>query len=154
LDATIDTVTAREELAATDTSIPEEHVKNVGLAGTRDASGYEVSGALCGMIKKATGAPVRGGTGRLFAPPVFRASELDAGGFDPSGNYHPALDNMSGDMEGSLTGVGSVLGVGGSTLDPVVYSKTRRNRGDANWFFQITGCPVSTRQHWLESRES
>lgn len=153
LDATFVAIDVREELAPGDTSIPASGSHANGAAGTRDASAYECSPALCGMIAKHTNAAVRGGAGRFFAPPVFRKSELLAGGFDNSASYRPAMTTMSGLMDDTLTGVGSVLGVGGSDLTPVVYSRTRRGRGDTNWFFSISSCPVSTIQHWLESRQ-
>src|SRR5262249_11754922 len=147
-------VDVREELAPGDTSVPEAGSHSNGSFGTRDTSDNEVSPAMCALISKHTNAAVRGARGRFFCPPVLRASELDGGGFDPRGPYRPAAAAVRDLIADTLTGVGSVLGVGGSTLTPVVYSRTRRARGDASYFFAITSCDLSSSQHWLESRES
>ena len=64
--------------------------------------------------------------------------------------YMALLNAFAAQLDDSMS-LGSVFP---TTLNPVVYSRTRHLRDDAPFAFRVTSATVNTTPHWLRSRQS
>jgi hypothetical protein len=148
---TVDTLVVREELAAGDTSIPEEGAKSIGLAGTLANADTLLPLGLCMHLKIKTNAAVRSGHGGIFLPPPRVSTSLASQGFFASAaSYYVNAGTLAALLDDNI----QVTSGGFNTwhLSPVVYSRTRRNRADPNWYFGVTQVQRDFTPHWLRSR--
>lgn len=151
--ASIDTVQSlvvRQEVNPTSGDIPAESVQTIGLAGTRSASDQFLAAGLCCLATLDSNAAVRGGKGRMFMPPAYVSSAAASNGTWLSTNAYMTtiktfLDELISSHHIGAAGLGW-------TLAPIVYSRTRRARGDSNYYFDIVAYRQRTIQHFLRSR--
>jgi len=147
---TVSSLLVREELPPGDTGIPAESSQTIGLVGTLAGSDQNLPLSLCVLASVKTNAAVRSGHGRLFLPCPQSAGSLTTNGlwntanafWTNAGTFMTELNNNHGYADGGLTG----------HLATVVYSRTRRGRGDPNYYFDMTGYTLRTKPHWLRSR--
>jgi hypothetical protein len=145
-------LTVREELAPGDSSIPAESVASINLAGTRAPGDTKLPTGLCQLATIRTNAAVRSGHGRLWMPPAVDGASLAATHtFVAAGTYQLANKAFLDELQ--LHHDMGLLGVDGH-LDTVIYSRTRRARGDADYFFDMTAYILRAEPHWLRSRQS
>jgi len=150
--ATVHDLHLLEELAPDDHSIPRFYIKSLEVAGTRSPPTAVLQASLTAMIRLNTNAPVRGAKGRMWAPPPLGSGDVISGGkWDLTGVWGAAVTAF-----GTEWAVTSPHGTG---LDeyhtvPVVYSRTRRRRGEPFYYFGITSAAVDPLQRWLDSRAS
>ena len=69
---------------------------------------------------------------------------------DPSSAYYIAMQAFAGDLETEHT-IGTVVE---HSMRFVVYSHTRRARGDSQYWFRVTSAVPRARPTWLRSRTS
>lgn len=150
-NVTFQTITVTEEVDPNGSAVPDQSVKSIALPGNRAIANTKLAGGLCIVAKLATNAAVRSGHGRLFLPPAYADGEVATGGnWYALGQYWSQaktfLDELMESHDWDLLSDGH--------LDPVVYSRTRRQRGDDNWFFDISAYIMRSKQHFLRSRMS
>lgn len=145
----LQTIIAAEALASDDNSVPEEAAHTIDAAGTRSASDSSLPLAFCGLINLHTDAAVRSGHGWMFAPPLQSSSALTGSEtIDPSSAYWTAMSNFANDLQ-TEHDIGTVIV---HSMRFVVYSQTRRDRGDSQYWFHVTSAVPRARPTWLRSR--
>jgi hypothetical protein len=146
----VDALTVREELAPGSTAIPQEAVQTISALGTRSAPEQFLSQGLCALATLDSNAAIRGGKGRMFLPPAYYSGAASSGGTWLSSNAY--WTNAVTFLNELLTTHHSGAATLGHNLVPVLYSRTRRARGDSSYWFELTGYRLRTRQHFLRSR--
>lgn len=147
----LQTIIAREELAPGDTSVPEEAAATVDALGIRSAGSSSLPLAFCGLINCHTDAAVRSGHGWIFCPPMQKADDLTgAETIDPASIYWNTMVNFGTAVKNTHQ-IGTVVV---HDLHAVVYSHTRRARGDAQYWFDIKSAVPRPRPTWLRSRQT
>lgn len=150
-DTTVNTLTVREELDPASTGIPEEAVQTIGLAGTRTVADTNLPPSMTLLATIRTNAAVRSGHGRVFLlPPVEQAALTGSALWRTTNAYW--INSVTFMAELIQDHTFTVLGVPAGSIDPVVYSRTRRERGDANYYFDVTAYVLRPNPHWLRSR--
>jgi hypothetical protein len=152
-DATLLDLTVREELAPGDHGIPRESVKTIGSAGTRTAADTNLPPSMTLLATVRTNAAVRSGHGRLFLPLPTEQAALTGGAIWRTTNAF-WLNSITFMNELLTQHHWTVLGLTAGNLDLVVYSRTRRERGDANYYFDATAYVLRPAPHWLRSRST
>jgi hypothetical protein len=106
---------------------------------------------MCALMRFPSNAAVKGAQGRNFAPPASASAAL---GFNYTWNtsnaYWTALQALITELKNGFNS-GSWW-TGGWDANMVVYSRTRRNRGEAFYYFDVINASVDSKQHWLRSR--
>lgn len=147
--ATVDDLLVREELDPSSGGIPAQSLQSIGLAGTRALATAELPPSACIVATFVTNAAVRSGRGRMWY------SILDKDNIGATGLVVQAgvcWTNLAAYLD-ELKTIHHVTGtLGGWDLAQVIYSRTRRARGDANYWFDVTGYVRRPTVHWLESR--
>ncbi len=152
-EATVQTLTVREELAPGDSSVPDEGSRSYGTAGTLATGDTVLPRPMCMWVAAHTNAAVRSGHGGMFLPPALASNYLDAGGVIKSTNdYWNAAATLIGDL---LAGHDyTIVPSSAGHLSYVIYSRTRRARGDAEYYFDVTSMTRHPEWHWLRSRST
>jgi hypothetical protein len=147
---TVESLVVRQEVDPNGTAIPAESVQTIGLAGTRSVGDQFLAAGLCCLATLDSNAAVRGGKGRMFMPPAYTSAAASSNGTWLATNaYFTTIKTFLDELLQSHH-VGSA-GTGWS-LDPIVYSRTRRQRADPNYYFDIVAYRQRTIQHFLRSR--
>lgn len=147
---TFDGISVVEEVANPGHDIPQASFGTVGAAGTRTASDQFLSSGLCILAKISTNAAIRSGHGRMWLPPALTSSAAAGTGTWASGNVYWTLTQTFLNAVTATQTPGGIFGT--QTFEPVVYSRVRRARGEANYYFGITGYTMHTDQRFLRSR--
>lgn len=150
---TLDSLTGlmiTEEVPPGSGDVPAQSFKSLSGAGTRAASSQHLSPGLTIMSSVKSNAAVRGGRGRAWGPPCYDEGQTAADGkWLTSGSYWTKwnlyMDAMTADHD-----IGGPIDY--QRLSAIVYSRTRRARGEANYYFDITGYSTRPEQHFLRSR--
>ena len=145
-------VRAREEVDPTGDDVPEQAERAINLGGSLTISGDHLPIEACMWMKCTTGVASRSSRGGFHWPPTLAPAFLDGSGFwdatslttSPFSAIPPKVVDVLDDVFPEEIGNGS--------LEPVIYSETRRRRGQSPYAFQITG--AAWRQHvaWLRRR--
>jgi hypothetical protein len=147
---TVNALTVREELAPGSSAIPGEAVATIGAVGTRSASDQYLSPGLCALATLDSSAAIRGGKGRMFMPPAYySAAAASNGTWLSSNSYWTTMVTFLTELLSTHHSGTTDLG---HNLVPVLYSRTRRARGETNYAFDLTGYRLRTKQHFLRSR--
>jgi hypothetical protein len=148
----LDSIVVREELGP-GTAIPETAERVDTWPGTRFGATYNMDLQICAWAKTKTNAAVRGGHGGFFGTPaVDEAAFGGTHGQIATGNaYYLAVRAFA---DALLAGHDmGVLGADGH-LSYVIYSRTRRFRGDDQYYFDGQSVTIDLRPHFLRSRKS
>jgi hypothetical protein len=147
----VDEVVAREEVRwwAPYNEIPDVGSKAVNASGGRGTGSSCLSRAAAAKISIKSNAATRGGHGWILIPAGMNAAELGANGDWASTNW----DNLQ--ALAALLDDNIAWGtLPTHTLNPIVYSETRRRRGDANYYFDVQKATAAKPMTWLRSRIS
>jgi len=128
--------------------VPEQSSAVLNLQGQRTGTGDQLPESMCVLCSFHTNAATRSGHGRFFLPGQQFASELDpTGHWDQTGldTIRPLAQSMIEEVH-----VGDALT--GHTFSPVVYSRTRHNKGADLYYFSIESYTLHPEVHWLRSR--
>lgn len=143
----------RQELHPTSTDVPLAADKVLNVAGTRTFSGDQLPFAACLWIGDRTGVPLRSARGGTHLPPATIPADLDSfGRWDSTSTYWTSALAYAA---ARLDALEDVIGPGptpGGDLNPIVYSRTRRGRGDTPYVFAVTQCVPSQDVRWLRRR--
>lgn len=144
-----DTLTAlelREEVRGSDVPAPGADVA-VGLAGLLATSVNDLPDAMCLIISKKTGIPLRSARGYLALPSPRSSGHLNSSR-EWWGGYLTAAQALAAKLDDSY----DVGGFPDITLNPVVYSRTRHESGASSYTFKITAGIARATPHWRRSR--
>lgn len=149
---TLDSFMVREEVDPAGAAIPATSFVNIGEVGTRSSGNNDAPLSLTMLAKLQSNAAVRSGHGRIFMPPPLDHGAMRNGrDWDPLSSYwltcKAFLDELV--LDHSVGGIGFE-----STISPVIYSRTRRARGDDNYYFDVSGYTIRSAPHWLRSRST
>jgi hypothetical protein len=144
----IDELTIRERVLGAD--VPKTAAIQLDLVGSAVLGAQELPLELCGVIARKTSAAIRSGHGWMFMPPILDAAQINSEGqLVLGGEYQANLALFAALLDDDInTGVFTI-----DKLHPVVYSETRRKRGDEPFTFQVTSAVVRRKIHFLRSRE-
>lgn len=149
-NVTVQSLVIAEELAPGSTAVPEESAQAIGLAGTLVTAGDLLPVPTCALVTLYTNAAVRSGHGRMFIPACGPAAALDpAGKWDTTTTFWTALATFFDELKSSHTNGFFDTNFSAHTA---IYSRTRRARGDAAYWFDVTSYSRRVSPHWLRSR--
>lgn len=143
---TLRSLALREEVRGSDVPAPGADV-NVGLAGLLATSTNDLPDAMCLVISKKTGIPLRSARGYLALPSPRSSAHLTSAR-EWGSTYLTAANALAAKLDDSYD-VGTFPDV---MLNPVVYSRTRHNAGLSNYTFKVTAGIARTTPHWRRSR--
>jgi hypothetical protein len=150
-DTNLLALVVREELAPTDTNVPDEASATIGLAGTQAIGTDRPPPALCLLSTFYTNAAIRSGHGRMFLP-----GSCNAGALDANGNWQATGTWWTTTVPAFLTELKASHSTGsgnaGHDLRQVVYSRTRRGDGRPGYYFDVQSYNMRQKAHWLRSR--
>ena len=150
---TVNSLAVRQEVAPGSGDVPSEWSKTIGTAGTRASSGWTLPVPMCMLVSVKTNAAVRSGHGRMFMPPGLVPGALLAGGlWSLTLTYGTAVSAF---FDALLAGhdIGTE-GIDASHLSYVIYSRTRRQAGLSQYYFDVTSYVRRAAPHWLRSRST
>lgn len=147
----VDVLDVREEVDPASGDIPEQSSMAIGLAGTRAVGTYETPLGLSQVVSFRTNAAVRSGHGRMWIPVVDKDVLSTSGQLITTGALATATTAFFDELKSTHT-----ITDGGNSWDckQVVYSRTRRARGDEFFYFDVTAYIRRLTPHWLRSRQS
>lgn len=139
----------REELHPTSSDIASVSTEALSLPGLNVDSGDVTPDGLCPWIFFHTPFASRSARGGTHLPGPFNANILDTlGRWDTTGGWWGSVSacaNAFADhMENTLAASGD--------LNWVVYSRTRRGRGQSPWTFKLDDAGVRIQPRWLRRR--
>lgn len=145
----LDSVTVVEILPHGDLTPPNEATQVLNLAGTYGPGGFTLPQAICGLVDLHSSVAGRGTHGWSYGFPALDDGQLDSGqkAFVSSGLYWEALQDHA-------EGCAADIIVGSSHVTPVVFSRARWLREEANYFFGITAAVPSAKVRWLRKRST
>jgi hypothetical protein len=139
----------REELEPGSPAIPDQALNLKSLPGGVGAVvGDKLPIEACVWVALRTGVASRSSRGGFHLPPVLDPAQLDGNGRWSSSLLASAdMVTLAGKLNDTFTDV-----IGTLDLIPVVYSRTRRARGQEPWTFNIIDANFSSRVRWLRRR--
>lgn len=139
-----------EEVDPGSSDPPAGNVNVYNLSGNGLGSSSDVAPqALCAYISLFTGKLGRSFRGGFHAPPISNPSVLNAAGkWDPAAAYFLDWGALGAKVVDALEDVFSTTG----DINPGIYSRTRRRRGQSDWFNELTTYLVRTDPRWLRRR--
>lgn len=148
--ATLLSLMVREETAPGSGAIPEESLQSINAAGTYSPSNSNLPMSVTMLAKISTNAAVRSGHGRIFFPSPQSSGTLGSGVWALGADgYYLAVKAW---LDEYMLNHALLTPFTDFSVKPVVYSRTRRARGDANYYFGVTGYSIRPEPHWLRSR--
>lgn len=148
--ARLDRIRAREETDPNDTgAVGEVAEETINLAGTQTSSGDVTPDGLCVWCAFRSAAAIRSGRGGTHFPGPVDADRLDSNGLWDTGTAFwtatlALAAKFADDMEDTFQTTGDVLWV--------IYSRTRRARGDSPYVFGVTDAVPTAHPRWLRRR--
>jgi hypothetical protein len=139
-------VVALEEVLAPAIGVAGSH--HVGAVGTLTGAASSAPDGCTPVINLHTDTRSRSARGWMFAPPPVFSDKITGNVW--SATMKSALDALAALLDDQLT-LGTLIV---TNLNPVVYSKTRRVRGEDPFTFRVQSASVNPRVHWLKSRMS
>lgn len=127
--------------------VPEGSAKELELDGTLAPADTKLPEALSAIIQLRTGVPLRSARGYLSMPSPLGSAGLTTGGVwtgSTKSAYDAFAAKLDDDYELGTVDVTSVI--------PVVYSRTRHDRGISPWWFQIEAATLVNKARWRRSR--
>jgi hypothetical protein len=146
---TLNSLEAREEVMPSSGDVPASGTKTVQLPGTVTVTGGIIPDAMCAIVKLRTDAAIRSARGYLAMPngrsSIILGTDLR---WATAGGWWTGLTAFAALLDDSFdTG-----GVGAVTLNPVVYSRTRRARQQEPYAFPVVEAVVTREPRWRRSR--
>jgi hypothetical protein len=149
-DATVQGLAIVEEVDPAGTAVPQSSYKSINAAGSRTPTSLNLSPAVCILVSIKTNAAVRSGHGRMWMPPALGHDTIQAPNtWTTSNAYYTAVTAFMNELNSNHT---ISVGLTNGHLATVIYSRTRRERGDSNYYFDMTGYAIRSDQRFLRSR--
>lgn len=145
---TVDSAELREELPLSDTSVPASASLNIALVGTLNMTTAALPDAMCMIVKLRSNAALRSARGYIALPSPRDRSYLSTSRAW-TGVYLSAAQTLAALLDDDIT-LGSPFAQAG--LHPVVYSRTRHDRNESPWTFQVVEAIPRTVPSWRRSR--
>jgi hypothetical protein len=119
-----------------------------GSSGQLDVGQADLPKGVVGVISKKTNAASRSARGHIVLPSPLNEAYLDNGNW--TGVYLQKMQAFAALLDDVLT-LGSLQP---SSLNPVVFSRTRQLEARVPYTFQVTGAVTRVKATWLRSRQS
>lgn len=150
-DCKLTKIAVREEVDPSGDDVPAEAAVDLDLTGNLTASPNSLPVPACAWVKFKTGNATRSGRGGTHLPPISSSSVLDSVGriVSTSPPWAPYVA-LAAAMLDVLDDVFSSTG----DIKPIIYSRTRRARGQEPFTFDLTSATVDTNVHWLRRRQT
>jgi hypothetical protein len=145
----VDLFDVREEVDPAGGAIPSESSLTIAAAGTRAVGTFGEPLGLSQVVSFKTNAAIRSGHGRMWIPIVDKDVLNTSGQLITTGALATATTAFFDELKSNH---GVTIVADSWTLSQVVYSRTRRARGDANYYFDVTAYIRRLTPHWLRSR--
>lgn len=133
-----------EQVLPPDTAV--QGSKHVGLNGSIIGSGTGLPRGLVPIINLHTDTVSRNARGHICMPSPLDNSFLVGNNW--SSGMIAALDALAAKLDDSFD-LGTIII---THVNPVIYSRTRRVRGQSPWTFRVTSASTNHVPHWLRSR--
>jgi hypothetical protein len=139
----------REEVETGSGDVPGAAAKDIAVVGVRTAGSNLLPSAICPWIRLKTASAIRSARGGVHLPPTLNEATLNAHGvYSGTTSYWTAIIALRDSIIDVLDDVFSSTG----DIKPVIYSQTRRDRGESFTFDLTTGDP-SIQPRWLRTRQ-
>jgi hypothetical protein len=147
-DCTVQMITGREELPRSSTDIPESGSFPVDVDGTLSVAADDLPIWYTAKLVKRTAAAIRSGHGWILMPLTADGTTLSGGLIPTTSGYWTDLQSFGDALEETVTW-GTLPS---HSVEPVVYSGRRHNRGEEPFMFQITAVDPRRQPSMLRSR--
>jgi hypothetical protein len=115
-------------------------------------SGDRLPIEVCMWVKCTTDTASRSSRGGFHLPPMLNPVFLDGAGlWDATSITTAPFSTMTAKVDDVLNNVFPEE-LGNGDLNPIIYSETRRRRGQSPYTFQITGATIRQHAAWLRRR--
>lgn len=132
--------------------VPVGESRAVGLAGTRALTGNIGPVELCGCVALKTQLLGRSFRGHVYGTPIMATGQIAAEELlSMTSGYGLALSNFADAIESGIEGGDFWTGIP-FEIAFVVYSRTRRARGQSPWMSDITAAIPRNAVYYLRSR--
>lgn len=139
----------REEVLDGSGDIPQVASEDINIAGTLSGAGSaQLPVALCAWIRYSTGVATRSARGGTHSPFLGVTTIMSSSGTWTTGTWWTNMGLLSDSILDPIDNVFQTTG----DVNPGVYSRTRRNRGQSPYFWQLTETSVSLQPRWLRRR--
>lgn len=143
-ETAIDELVVSEEVLAPNIGVSGVHA--IGGVGTGLAAAVSIPTGLVAVINLHTNVRSRSARGWFHPPGPMQASAVN--GDQWAAGYQGYLDLLVPLLDDQL----DIGFPNASQINPVVYSRTRHQRGQAPYTFRVTSATVNHVPHWLKSR--
>lgn len=143
----------REETEPGSGDLPEQAGQTLAAPGLLTFSGSDrLPTELCMWMKLITAVSSRSSRGGFHLPPAVYPPYLNASGFWDAATISAApFSTLADAVKDTLDDVfGEEIGNG--SLRPIIYSRTRRARGQSPWTFNVTDADIDGHTRWLRRR--
>jgi hypothetical protein len=129
-------------------TVADQAIKSIELAGTLTGLDHKASEGICVWSKAQIAEVFKGNHGGWHTPPMLHSTWLtNAGQWDSSSTAWTATKTVN---DALLAGVDYDAGLG--HVSYILYSQTRRRKGDANYYFDVVNLVRDAQPHFLRSR--
>lgn len=128
-------------------SVPHGAAKELELAGTLSPADTKIPEAIAAIIQLRTGVPLRSARGYIALPSPLGSASLTNGGLW-TGSTKSAYDAFAAKLDDDYE-IGTVAV---TSIVPMVYSRTRHDRGVSPWTFQVEAATLVNKARWRRSR--
>ena len=145
-------IRVREEVEYWSGEIGAVFTEDINLMGTIVHSGStaQTPSGLCAWFAFTTGVASRSARGGTHGPFLGDVNPLDVDGtFVTTGGWYTPNNTLADAIEDALENVFQTTG----DINPVVYSRTRRMRGQSPYTFQIDEVELKKDPRWLRRRQ-
>lgn len=153
-DQLVEWAVKREPDPTNPSDLAEGISKTKNLAGTSSISGDLLPPECCLVLSFKTQTLSRSSRGHMFLPPAFASTHVQGEQFSSSSATYTTAQAFRDALDTIRGGGGFNITTPAFTAPLIVYSKTRRRRGEDPWVFDVTSTAVRNRVHWLRSRAS
>jgi hypothetical protein len=139
----------RSEIETGSGDVPEAAGVDLAIVGLRTAGSNFLPSAVCPWIRLKSASAIRSGRGGVHLPPTLNEAVLEAHGvYSATSSYWTNVLALAASILDVLDDVFSTTG----DIKPVIYSQTRRDRGES-YTFDLTAADPSRQPRWLRTRQ-
>lgn len=148
---TVDLVHGYEEVETWNGAVAGVGDFTVNAAGTATGTGTSEPRPLAAVIDLKSDVGSRSARGWILVPAPLAQSMWSASG-NIAGAALTALQTFAALLDDTIQH--DVIGVHAWHLKPVIYSRTRRKRGDSPWYFDVKAAVAKSDPRWVARRRS
>lgn len=150
-DRTVRAVVGRTEVETWNGEVAAAGESSVGLEGLLSGGDGRIYRAQSMIIATKSDVASRSARGWIMVPGSVNSVDMDgAGNWKAGGTYTSAVEALAALMNDDIQH--TVLAVNVWHLQPIIYSRTRRKRGQTPYYFALKSATAKRDPRWLRRR--